>query len=146
MTDPTRAAAFAPAALLALGLAITGTVAGPAPAAQAVRGYRVCGVYNSARDGGYGTGLAVRIDKDDEDFATCAGKTDYMRRYYADAYPGSSAEVSFVMVTCEVFTARIGFDRGADICPRMTVNAIYRYTSSFDAVHPNRPGLTFWQD
>lgn len=142
-----RAAALGPAALLALGFGVAGAVMGPAPTAQAEAGYRVCGVYNSATGGQYGTGLAVKIYKDDPNNDTCTAKSDYMRRYYAQAYPGSSGDLSFVMVTCEVFGSRIGLDRGADICPEMKVNKIYFYSSRYDKQHPtNSPGVSFWRN
>ncbi|MBF4625426.1 hypothetical protein [Clavibacter sp. VKM Ac-2872] len=146
MRGSMRAAAIVPAALLALGLGVTSVLTGPAPAAHAERGYRVCGVYNSATGGNYGTGLVVKIYKDDKNNETCSQKMDYMRRYYAQAYPGSSAQLSFVMVTCELFTSRIGADSIGDECLGTTVNKIYKYTSRYDALHPSSPGLTFWRD
>jgi hypothetical protein len=137
---------IAPAALLAIALGVTGAVMGPAAAAHAESGYRVCGVCNSATGGQYGTGLMVEIYKDDENNETCTQKMEFMRRYYAQAYPGSSAQLSFAMVTCEVFSSRIGADRGSDECLGPQVNRISEYTSGYDRLHPSPPVLTFWHD
>jgi hypothetical protein len=135
-----------PAALVALGLGLTGATAGPVPAAHAERGSRVCGVFHSStRDDLYGTGLVVEIAKDDPNGDTCSKKADYMRAHYGSAYPGSSAVRSFSMVTCETFAARIGY-RGGDICFDMEVNRIYTYTSQFDRLHPSQAGVRFWHD
>jgi hypothetical protein len=134
------------AALLAMVLGVTGAVMGPAPAAHALSGYRVCGVFNSStRDDLYGTGLVAMIYKDDHNNETCSKKIDYMREYYGSAYTGSDARRTFIMVDCETFGARIGEDPQVDICRDMDVNLIYEYTSKYDARYPGGgAGISFW--
>ena len=142
MTHPIRLTTMTLGAILVLGLAAGAT--GPVPAAHAESGYRVCGVYNSSTsDKKFGTGLAVKIAYDDPSNETCSKKQDFMRRYYADAYSGSSGDVSFAMITCETFADRIGYKDG-DICFDMDVNGIYRYTSKFDKEHPSTAAVSFW--
>ncbi|MBT1636333.1 hypothetical protein FGG90_07650 [Clavibacter tessellarius] len=144
MRNATRAAAMMPAALLTIGLGVTGAVMGPATAAHAQPNYRVCGVYNSATGGNYGTGLVAKIYKDDENNETCSQKLDFMRAYYDQAYPTSSGRLSFVMVTCELFDTRVGAEGGSDLCRDMDVNLIYKYTSKYDAKYPGDAGISFW--
>ncbi|MFT2691117.1 hypothetical protein [Clavibacter zhangzhiyongii] len=124
---------------------MTGAVMGPAPAAHAQPNYRVCGVFNSATGGLYGTGLVAKIYKDDANNETCSQKIDFMRNYYDQAYPTSSGRVSFVMVTCETFSTRVGAEKGSDLCRDMDVNLIYKYTSKYDAKYPGgAAGVSFW--
>jgi hypothetical protein len=147
MSTIMRRTSLLSAALLAMVLGVTGAVMGPAPAAHALSGYRVCGVFNSStRDDLYGTGLVAMIYKDDHNNETCSKKIDYMRQYYGDAYSGSDARRTFIMVDCETFGARIGEDPQVDICRDMDVNQIYKYASRFDARYPARDaGVSFWR-
>ncbi|MFT7712283.1 hypothetical protein ACMT9Y_15085 [Clavibacter tessellarius] len=145
MRKTMRAAAMVPAALLTIGLGVTGAVMGPAPTAQALSGYRVCGVFNSSTRGDlYGTGLVAMIYKDDHNNETCSKKIDFMRDHYGEAYAGSDARKTFIMVDCETFGARIGEDPQVDICRDMDVNLIYKYTSKYDAKYPGDAGISFW--
>ncbi|ODA90325.1 hypothetical protein ATY41_10060 [Leifsonia xyli subsp. xyli] len=64
-------------AIPALAVLMTGVIV--APAANAKSNYRVCGVWNSSSiDGWIGTGLVVKIYKNDYNFDTCFVKIDYM--------------------------------------------------------------------
>ncbi|QIS39728.1 hypothetical protein [Clavibacter capsici] len=148
MSEIMRRASLMSAALLALVLVlgVTGAVMGPAPAAHALSGYRVFGVFNSSTRGDlYGTGLVAMIYKDDHNNETCSKKIDFMRDHYGSAYAGSSARRTFIMVDCETFGARIGEDDEVDICRDMDVNLIYRYTSKYDARYPGgAAGISFW--
>jgi hypothetical protein len=131
-------------ALAVIGLSMTVAISMPPETAHAQSGYRVCGAWNSAESPGpdsdywtpghgIGTGLAVKVWM--RGGQTCANKLGWMKTYYTVAYPKSSPENSFSMVTCERFAQAIGLGR-KDPCPDLTVNKIYTYTSSFDALHP----------
>jgi len=136
--DVRRVLSLAGAALAALGLAV-----GAPTAAHAQSGYRVCGVYNSSQStGAIGTGLVTKVWKDDNT-NTCGEKVAWMATYYANAWPGSTAEQSYKMMTCEDFATRSGIS--GDPCPGMTVNKIYRNYSAYDLVHPQSHGwVQFW--
>lgn len=127
--------------LAAFALVSAGLAAGPAPAAQAQSNYRVCGTWNSSQsDGEIGSGLIVKVYKGGPD--TCHQKLKFMFQYYGLAWQGSSAEQRFDMMTCEEFGQRS--DTGTDPCPGLDVNAIYKYTSPFDKIHPVRTGGFSW--
>ncbi|MBT1607993.1 hypothetical protein [Curtobacterium flaccumfaciens] len=114
-------------------------ITGPAPA-QAQAGYRVCGAYNSSnQSGGYGTGLIVKVANGGD--STCQSKLQFMKKYYGNAWQGSTAVKFFSMDTCEHFAVATGMPQitsQLDPCPGMAVNKIYRYYSTLDLKHPSR--------
>jgi hypothetical protein len=127
-------------AALTVVLAGLGSVALPT-AAHAQSNYRVCGVYNSARDGtddySIGTGLVVKIWKGDNTY-TCLRKVRWMQRFYGTAWKGSSGDHTYYMMDCELFAVKTG--TLGDPCDNMAVNKIYRNYSVYDYVHPVRDG------
>jgi hypothetical protein len=144
----------------ALAVAAVAAVAtSPAPPAQAQSGYRVCGVYNSSTsafvDHGttylvphgqqtVGTGLVVKVAKGGG--RTCDSKLGFMRTFYGLAYPGSSAQFSYRMVTCEAFGSSIS-GTSWDPCAGLETNKIYYSSSKYDALHPVQyPAFRWWHD
>jgi hypothetical protein len=127
------------AALAVVSAALT--LGGPAPAAQAESNYRVCGVFNSSRNGDeIGTGMVAKIYKYGSE--TCDSKIGYMQAHYGEVYRGSYPGQVFHMITCESFGTRSG--TGSDPCYGLTVNRIYTFTSPNDRIHPNPPGFQPW--
>jgi hypothetical protein len=146
MSTVMRRTSLLSAALLTMVLGVTGAVMGPAPAAHALAGYRVCRVVDSSTRGDLsGTGLVAMIHEDDHDDESCSKKIDFMREYYGSAHTGSDARKTSIMVDCETFGARIGEDPQADTCRDMDVNLIYEHTSRYDTRYPGGgAGISFW--
>jgi hypothetical protein len=141
MTFPRALPRLLAGALAAFALVSAGLAAGPAPAAQAQPNYRVCGVWNSSQSvGELGSGLVVKVYKGGAD--TCRQKLGFMIKYYGNAWQGSSAQYEFEMLSCEEFGSRTF--TGADPCYALDVNAIYKYTSPNDAIHPNPASFSWW--
>jgi hypothetical protein len=128
--------------LAALALSTALFTVGPAPEAQAQDNYRVCGVWNSAGSPGQiGSGLVTKVYKGGAD--TCQQKLGFMISYYGSAWRGSDARDSFYMISCEDFAKRLG--SGGDPCYGLKTNAIYKYTSPSDKLHPVRtPAFSWW--
>ncbi|ALD13484.1 hypothetical protein [Clavibacter capsici] len=130
-------------ACAAAGLALSALAVGPAPAALAQSNVRVCAAWNSAQTpGSIGTGLLVKVYKDGS--YTCDQKLEYMYDHYGEAYRGSSVQHTVRLISCEDFAVRIG--SSGDPCYGLTENAIYRFTSSQDLLHPVRhPEYAYWR-
>ncbi|MFT2691005.1 hypothetical protein [Clavibacter zhangzhiyongii] len=158
MTRRRRLSRILSASLLTAALATTAVVSSPGDAAEAQSGYRVCGAFHSSTTesmghgiryqfpggGTVGTGLVAKVwIKGGE---TCESKVGFMQTYYGLAYPTSSADFSFHMVTCEAFGAGIS-GTSWDPCGGLQTNKIYRYTSKYDLRHPVRyPTFRWWHD
>jgi hypothetical protein len=127
--------------LAALALSAALLTAGPAPEAQAQDNYRVCGVWNSAASGGeIGSGLVTKVYK--RGGSTCEQKLGFMISYYGSAWQGSHAGGSFYMISCEELGKRIG--PGGDPCYGLATNAIYKFTSPNDLLHPVKTPVFSW--
>jgi len=125
------------------GLALSALAVGPAPAAQAQSNFRVCVAWNSdSFSHGIGTGLVVKVYK--KGGQTCDQKLQYMRAHYGEAYRGSSAQRTESLIPCEELAERIGID--GDPCYQLQQNAIYKFSSSGDAKHPDpNPSFHYWR-
>jgi len=143
MTLPRALPRLLAGALAALALISASVTLGPAPQAEAQSNYRVCGVWNSTSSRGQiGTGLIVKVYKGGGE--TCAKKLGFMLSNYGSAWQGSQAKHSFVMMTCEEFGDRSGTGRDPDPCYGLDVNAIYKFTSPNDRIHPNPASFSWW--
>ncbi|MDA3803838.1 MULTISPECIES: hypothetical protein [unclassified Clavibacter] len=146
------------ASLVTAALATAVVVSAPGDAAEAQSGYRVCGAFNSSTSESMqhgiryhqpvaptiGTGLVAKIWIRGGE--TCESKVGFMQTYYGLAYPGSSAEFTFHMVTCEAFGTGIT-GTSWDPCNGLETNKIYKYTSKFDFWHPVRyPTINWWHN
>jgi hypothetical protein len=122
-------------AAAAVVLAAAGAVGGSVPAARAQSGYRVCVAFNSSTDADHvGTGLVVKVRKGA--VKRCSDALDWMHEEYATVYPGSTAEQTRWLMTCEDF-GRALVDQPVDVCTRrLAEGVVYRYESLYDLLHP----------
>lgn len=118
-------------------------------------GYRVCAVHNDyipfsykGPNGGFsgslfGRGLVVKVAKNNGG-DTCAKKINFMYNNYTSAYPGAKAEFNTKMWACESFNAAMGAP--SDVCSRMEVNKIYKFSSRYGQSAVSNPDISFWHN
>lgn len=127
-------------ALVLVGTVGATVLAGPAPAAQAQAGYRVCAAFTqSSQDGRFGNGLVVKLPKGD--WSECRGYVTAFRAQFGAANlgtPGGEARSVYgtaLNMPCEDFTMRASGQSG-DICGSLLTGKWNTFITPYDTVAP----------